>query len=185
MRFTRCASSALVLLVLGSLPLSLSCATQERGQLVEVDPVQRGQYLTTIMGCNDCHTPGMMYGQPDMQRTLSGSELGWAGPWGVAFAGNLTPDEETGIGRWSDDEIITAIRIGQRPDGRMLAPAMPYPNYSLLAEEDARAIVAFLRSLPPIPHQNPAPVPPGEPYAGAIITMPAPPAWDVPAPPGP
>ncbi|HEU4765605.1 MAG TPA: hypothetical protein VFT93_08150, partial [Candidatus Eisenbacteria bacterium] len=49
-------------------------------------PVQRGQYLVTVLGCHDCHTPGTLYGAPDMSRQLSGSELGWQGPWGVSYA---------------------------------------------------------------------------------------------------
>ncbi len=147
------------------------------------DMVKRGEYLVTIAGCNDCHTPGNLYGQPDFSRRLSGSELGWTGPWGVAFPRNLTPDPETGLGKWSDDEIVTAIRTGQRPDGRMLAPFMPYAGFSHLTDDDAHAIVAYLRSLPPISHHVPDVVPPGEKYDGAVMTFPAPPAWDVPPPP--
>src|SRR5882672_3685542 len=64
--------------------------------------VARGLYLTTVMSCNDCHTPGGLFGAPDFWRKLSGSELGWKGPWGTSFARNLTPDTDTGIGYWSE-----------------------------------------------------------------------------------
>lgn len=145
--------------------------------------VKRGEYLVTLMGCNDCHTPGTFYGSPDFSRRLSGSELGWTGPWGVAFPRNLTPDPETGLGKWTDEQIITAFRTGQRPDGRMLAPFMPYASFSHLTDEDAHAIVAYLRSLPPIVHHVPDVVPPGEKYDGAAMVFPPPPAWDAPRPP--
>src|SRR6185436_6544546 len=78
--------------------------------------LERGEYLVTIMGCGDCHTPGTLYGDPDFTRRLSGSELGWQGPWGVTYPRNLTPDPETGIASWSENDIITAFRTGHRPD---------------------------------------------------------------------
>jgi mono/diheme cytochrome c family protein len=169
-----------------SLLASLSPATQTSSAAPAAgkpDPVERGRYLVTIGGCNDCHTPGYMYGQPDMNRMLSGSELGWPGPWGLAFAANLTPDKETGLGAWTDEQILTALRTGQRPDGRMLAPIMPYMSFSDLTDDDAKAIVAYLRSIPAVKHSEPVPVAPGEPFAGSAITIPPPPAWDVPPPP--
>lgn len=182
MSITRSASWLLVAVAGASLAANFSCATPDASSppAQAVDPVARGEYLTTIMGCNDCHTPGYLYGAPDDTRKLSGSEVGWAGPWGVAFAANLTPDPETGLGNWSDEEIITALKTGQRPDGRMLAPFMPYQNFASLTDEDVQAIVAYLRSLPPIVHAEPAPVPPGETYAGTAVQMPPPSAWDVP-----
>ena len=184
MSITRVASWLLFTIAGASLATSFSCAVPEAstpGQAA--DPVARGEYLVTISGCNDCHTPGYLYGAPDEARMLSGSEVGWAGPWGIAFAANLTPDPVTGLGGWSDEEIITALKTGQRPDGRMLAPFMPYANFSRLTDEDVQAIVAYLRSLPPVVHEEPAPVPPGEAYAGGVVVMPPPPAWDVPPPP--
>jgi mono/diheme cytochrome c family protein len=183
---TQWLSVALCTIAAGSLVASLSCSTQQAeppaAAAAAVDPVARGEYMVTVMGCNDCHTPGYLYGAPDMNRMLSGSEIGWPGPWGLAFAANLTPDAETGLGNWSDDDIVTALRTGQRPDGRVLAPIMPYSNFATLTDEDVRAIVAYLRSIPPVVHQEPGPVPPGEQYAGAMLVMPPPPAWDVPPP---
>lgn len=186
MRMTRMLSILLTLVALVSMLASLSFSTRTArasDAAAKPDPVERGRYLVTIAGCNDCHTPGYLYGQPDMSRKLSGSELGWPGPWGLAFAANLTPDKETGLGGWTDEQVLEALRTGQRPDGRMLAPIMPYMNFSELTDDDARAIVAYLRSIPAVKHQEPPPVPPGESYAGSTITFPAPPAWDVPPPP--
>ena len=143
--------------------------------------IARGQYLATTMGCNDCHTPGTFYGSPDFSRRLSGSELGWKGPWGVSFARNLTPDMETGLGYWSEAEIVNALRTGVRPDGKTLLPPMPWPNMSVLTDADAKAIAAYLMSLPPVKHEVPDAVPPGQPYAGPVCEFPPPPAWDDPA----
>lgn len=146
--------------------------------------IDRGQYLTTVMGCNDCHTPGALYGQPDFTRKLSGSELGWRGPWGVSFPRNLTPDMETGLGYWSEEEIVKAIRTGVKNDGKMMLPPMPWQDFAALTDADAHAIAAYLMSLPPVKHAVPAAVPPGQAYSGAVMDFPPPPAWDVPPPSG-
>ncbi len=143
-------------------------------------PVQRGLYMTTVMGCNDCHTPGAIYGHADMSRALSGSELGWAGPWGVSFARNITPDMETGIGVWSEQDIVKALRTGYRPDGSQLLPPMPWAYFSQVSDEDVHAIAVYLKSIPAIRHQNIAQVPPGVAYKGAALVFPPPPAWDIP-----
>ena len=152
-----------------------------------VDPVVRGRYLVTIMSCNDCHTPGYLYGAPDTSRRLSGSDLGWTGPWGVVHARNLTPDTTTGIGKWTIDQIVTALRTGNTPDGSQLAPIMPWMNYSeILDQDDAVAIASYLKSLPPIVHKNLDRIPPGQKPTGALVTFSPPPAWDIPPgqPPG-
>ena len=149
------------------------------------DKVARGKYLVTVMGCNDCHTPGTFYGAPDMKRFLPGSEMGWAGPWGTVYAANLTPDAETGLGKWTEAEIAKAIRTGNRPDGRQLAPIMPWMNFANLTDADANGIAAYLKTLPPVKHAVPAPVAPGETPKGPVLVMPPPSAWDAPvAPPG-
>ncbi len=126
------------------------------------DAVARGKYLVTIAGCNDCHTPGYFFGKPDMTRYLGGSDVGFEIPGLGVFVGpNLTPDKETGIGNWSTDQIITALQTGERPDGRMLAPIMPWHAFANLTKEDVSAIAAFLKSLPPVSHKVPDPVGPG------------------------
>jgi mono/diheme cytochrome c family protein len=149
-----------------------------------MSPVQRGEYLVAITGCGDCHTPGTLYGAPDLKRALSGSELGWRGPWGVSFAGNLTPDLETGIGSWSDAEIERALRSGVKKDGSPVAPPMPWPDFARLSPEDMAAVIAYLRSIPAVKHKNLGPIPPGHVATGSIINMPPPSAWDVPKPAG-
>ncbi len=96
-------------------------------------PDSRGQYLVRITDCGGCHTPGALAGKPDASRQLAGSDIGFGGPWGVAYPRNLTPDKETGLGAWTDAEIIRALRQGQSRDGRPLAPIMPWPSYAALA----------------------------------------------------
>ena len=148
-----------------------------------MSPVQRGEYLVAIAACNDCHTPGALFGAPDFKRALSGSEVGWRGPWGVSYASNLTPDPETGIGTWTDAEIERALRSGVKKDGSPIAPPMPWPDYARLSPDDMAAMIAYLRTLPPVKHKNLGPIPAGHAAAGSIITLPMPSPWDVPKPP--
>lgn len=148
------------------------------------DAVKRGGYLVVVAGCDDCHTPGTFYGAPDHSRRLSGSELGWKGPWGTSYPRNLTPDRETGLGSWSEHDIVKALRTGMRPDGRVLLPPMPWPNYAQMSDADAYAIAAFLKSLPPIAHTPPSISPPDTPSQGAALVLPPAPAWDVRQPAG-
>jgi mono/diheme cytochrome c family protein len=119
----------------------------------------RGKYLVTIGNCNDCHTPGYFFGKPDMTRYLGGSDVGFQGPAGTVVGRNLTPDKETGLGKWTNAQIAIAIRSGVRPDGRVLAPVMPWPAFSKLTDDDVTAIVLYLKSLPPVRHVVPGPFP--------------------------
>lgn len=133
------------------------------GNAAAQDQVARGRYLVTIMGCNDCHTPGALLGKPDMAHMLSGSDVGFEVPGvGVFIGRNLTPDKETGLGTWSAQDIVTAVTTGKRPDGRILSPTMPYENFKTLSPRDAHAIAAFLKSLPPTHHAIPGPFGPSE-----------------------
>jgi mono/diheme cytochrome c family protein len=121
--------------------------------------VSHGRYLVIIAGCSDCHTPGALIGFPDMKRYLGGSDIGFSIPGQGVFVGqNLTPDKETGIGSWTSEQIITAMRAGKRPDGSALSPVMPYPALSHLTDEDAQAIAAFLESLPAVSNKNLGPI---------------------------
>jgi mono/diheme cytochrome c family protein len=125
--------------------------------------IARGKYLVTIASCNDCHTPGYFLGKPDFSRTLGGSDVGFTIPGLGAFVGpNLTPDKETGLGNWTDGQVIAAIAAGVTPNGRRLAPIMPYAALSHLSSDDAHAIVAYLRSLPPVKNAVPGPFGPKE-----------------------
>ncbi len=124
---------------------------------------ERGKYLVTIAGCNDCHTPGYFLGKPDFSRRLGGSDVGFAIPGVGAFVGpNLTPDKETGLGSWTDDQIVAAFTKGVTLDGRKLSPVMPWQELAALTPDDAKAIVAYLRSLPPVKNAVPGPFGPDQ-----------------------
>jgi mono/diheme cytochrome c family protein len=125
--------------------------------------VARGEYLVTIGGCNDCHTPGYFFGKPDMSRFLGGSDVGFEIPGQGVFIGpNITPDKATGIGNWTKNDIVTALQTGKRPDGRILAPIMPWHAFAKLTKNDVQAIVEYLKSVKPVSHKVPGPFGPGE-----------------------
>jgi mono/diheme cytochrome c family protein len=157
--------AALVVMVLAA-----GCATGSRNA-GESERVTRGRYLVTIMDCTGCHTPGALGGQPDPSRYLAGATVGFGFPGGVVYPPNLTPDPETGLGRWTDAEIIRAFRHGQSRDGRPLVPIMPWPSYAAITESDAQAVVAFLRTIPPIRHQAPRNAKPGERAPAPYMTL--------------
>lgn len=125
--------------------------------------IARGEYLVGVAGCGDCHTPGHFLGAPDFSRHLGGSDVGFEMPGlGTFYGPNLTPDPDTGLGRWTEEEIIAAFTAGIRPDGRVLAPAMPWMGYANFTPEDAAAVAAYLRSVPPVSNRVPGPFGPGE-----------------------
>jgi cytochrome c553 len=156
-------------------------------------PVERGKFLVTIGGCNDCHTPlkmGAKGPEPDLSRLLSGhpSEMqlppppalppgpwmmvasatatAYAGPWGISYSANLTPDPETGIGAWEESTFIQAMRTGKHlGGGREILPPMPWQGLGTLGDDDLKAIFAYLRSVPPIKNRIPEPSPPPQPPA--------------------
>lgn len=153
-------------------------------------PVELGGYLVSSMGCHDCHTPwklGPKGPEPDMSRALTGhpedlkmppapalppgpwiasfaaTNTAWAGPWGVSFTANLTPDKDTGLGDWTEAQFIAAIRTGRHQGkGRAILPPMPYPAYANLVDEELKAIWAYLRSLAPVKNRVPQPIDPPE-----------------------
>jgi hypothetical protein len=164
---------------------------------------ERGKYLVTIGGCNDCHTPlkvGPKGPEPDMARMLSGhpesfeistgttpasekwmvtmaaTGTAFSGPWGVSFAANLTPDQNTGLGIWTEDMFIGAIRTGKHMGvSRDILPPMPWPMYRNATDEDLKSIYAFLRSIRPIHNRVPTPLPPmaaqtAENHSGDAVT---------------
>ena len=137
-------------------------------------PVERGKYLVGIMDCTGCHTTGALAGQPDPTHFLAGSDIGFQIPGlGIFYPPNLTPDEETGLGAWSEQDIITALRTGARPDGRELIPVMPWQSYANLTDEDVQAVAAYLKSLPAVEHAAPmltgASEPPKAPYMTVVV----------------
>jgi mono/diheme cytochrome c family protein len=114
--------------------------------------LERGRYLVeTLAGCGNCHTPREPNG-PLKDKKFAGGEVIKHADF-TAVTPNITPDPRTGIGNWTDDQIDLAIREGRRPDGRLLGPAMPSRSYRSLADDDVKAIVAYLRSVPPV--ENP------------------------------
>ena len=128
------------------------------------DPqIERGKYLASFGGCMDCHTPGYFFGKPDMARHLAGSEVGFELPGlGVFHGPNLTPDKESGLGTWTNEQIVKAMQEGVRPDGRVLAPIMPWRAFANLTKDDALAIAVYLKSLPPVSNKVPGPFGPTE-----------------------
>lgn len=121
-------------------------------------PVERGAYLAQIMDCGGCHNTGAFTPKPNLATPLAGSDIGFEIPGlGIFYPPNLTPDKKTGLGEWSDAEVIAAFTTGVRPDGRQLAPAMPWMSYGHITKDDATALVAYLRSLPVVDHKVPGP----------------------------
>ena len=133
------------------------------------DAVERGAYLVELLGCGACHTNGALEGDPDLSRALAGSRTGiaYTNPLehnnpGVVYPPNITPDEKTGIGLWSDTQIANAVRagIGQHGDRRLFT--MPWQGYAKLNDDDVDAIVAYLRSIEPVEFEVPGQVRPGQ-----------------------
>jgi hypothetical protein len=147
--------------------------------------IKRGKYLTTIGGCNDCHSPKVMTTEgpmPDTTRLFSGhpseeklnlkADKEWmlfapgltafVGPWGVSYAANLSPDD-TGIGNWSFEQFKTAIRKGKYKgleSSRPLLPPMPWQQYRHMLDEGLKAVFTYLKSLPPIDNVVPSAIAP-------------------------
>jgi len=151
---------------------------------------ERGRYLVTAIGCNDCHTPLKMTEngpEPDMTRMLSGhpasmkmprppkleqgpwmavsaaTNTAFSGPWGVSFAVNLTPDQDSGLGIWTEDMFLRAIRTGKHMGvSRPIMPPMPWASFRNLNDEDLKSIYAYLRTVPPIRNRVPQALEPPE-----------------------
>jgi mono/diheme cytochrome c family protein len=177
-----------LLTTLALLPIPVALVAAELTPARSADPrVERGRYLVSTSACHDCHTPwhlGPDGPEPDMSRALSGHPQGmelppppepkgpwiasfaatntaWAGPWGISFTANLTPDDETGTGRWSEQEFVDTIRSGRHLGrGRQILPPMPWTVYAQMTDEDLGAIYAYLQTVPPIANRVPDPVPP-------------------------
>ena len=167
-------------------PVVLARVAGTRGARTEAR-VERGRYLVSIMACNDCHTPWKMGAagpEPDMTRFLSGHPEGfattpapapsgtwlwagaptntaYAGPWGVSYTANLTPDQNTGLGIWTEEMFIAAIRTGRHMGtSRPIAPPMPWEIYRNATDEDLKAVFAYLRTIKPIVNHVPDYQPP-------------------------
>jgi cytochrome c553 len=153
-------------------------------------PAERGKYLVTFAGCDDCHSPKVFKPagpEPDMTRRLSGHPAAdklpktppgvlapdkfgalasndftaWVGLWGTSYTMNLTPDKATGLGSWTEAMFMKAIRTGKHQgEGRPILPPMPWPQISQMTDDDLKAVWAFLQTLPPIQNAIPDPIPP-------------------------
>ena len=177
------------------LSTSIAFAQDAPASAADAATVARGKYLVTIAGCNDCHTPMVMGPngpERDMTRMLSGHPetlemppvpplppgpwgavaaatfTAWAGPWGVSFTANITPDMETGLGKWTFQNFKDTIRTGRRMGrGREILPPMPIPMYQHFTDEDLQAIFAYLRTIPAVKNRVPEPWAPPEAPAAA------------------
>src|ERR1700722_3914331 len=146
-----------------SAAIAVFCTILSLGHAGAADDIARGKYLVTVGGCSDCHTPGTFLGKPDMGKFLGGSDVGFAIPGLGVFAGpNLTSDKQTCIGNCTEDQIITAFTTGKRPDGRILAPIMPYKALASLTKADAKAIAVYLKSIPAVQNKVAGPFGPSE-----------------------
>ena len=171
--------------------LALTGCRTKPAEAEETASVERGRYLVTATGCGDCHSPKKMGPQgpvEDTARRLAGHPEGsdlpappalgagpwiataswdqtaWAGPWGVSYATNLTPDENTGIGSWSEDTFVKALKSGRHMGvARPILPPMPWTSLRYLSDTDLRSMYAYLRTLPPVHNRVPEPVPPAAP----------------------
>ena len=179
-------------LALGVAAPRMSTEAAKAPESFQQQRVERGKYLVMAIGCNDCHTPlkmGPKGPEPDMTRFLSGhpeqlqmppapklaegpwlwsgaaTNTAFAGPWGVSYAANLTPERLTGLGIWSEDTFVKAIRTGRHFGvARPILPPMPWQAFRNLSDDDLRSMYAFLRTIKPIKNQVPdavlAPPPP-------------------------
>ena len=130
--------------------------------------VMQGRYLVELLGCGACHTNGALIGDPDPLRQLAGPRIGiaFSNPLGdsrpgIVYPSNITPDVKTGIGAWTEDQVVAAIRAGKGRHGKRRIAVMPWQGYAKLSREDAMAIAAYLLSIPPVSHDVPDEVEPG------------------------
>ena len=179
-------AAASVVLVSGIAARATSAPETPKSQAARIE---RGAYLVRHMGCNDCHTPWKMGPEgpePDMTRFLSGhpeqigplpsvkatepflwsafpTNTAFSGPWGVSYTFNLTPDQNTGLGIWTEDMFVKAIRTGKHMGvSRPINPPMPWPAYRNATDEDLKAIYAYLRTIKPVVNHVPEWQPPAE-----------------------
>lgn len=161
-------SAVKILRVLVALSLVVPALADARN-----DAVARGRYLVELLSCASCHTDGQLINDPVATRYLAGSSIGVAYSDGdlpgVVFPANLTPDPETGLGRWTRAEITRNIRYGIDKHGHQQLPIMPWRGYAHMAIEDVEAITSYLMSIPPVKHQVPPNVERGQPSTSPYV----------------
>ena len=181
--------------------LSMSSLTLAAPGTAPGSQVKRGEYLVNFGGCHDCHTPKKMGAKGpelDTERLLAGhpeqmavtpapvlqgpwlaatvaTMTAWSGPWGISYTANLTPDRETGLGAWTEQNFIDTMRTGRHMGrGRPILPPMPWEMVGKLTDQDLKAVFAYLRTIPSVKNRVPQPLPPGAPAtASAAPTAPA------------
>jgi len=140
--------------------LLLIGVTQARAQ--DAALLKKGEYLARAGDCIACHTARE-------GKTFAGG-LPMKTPFGTLYTSNITPDPQTGIGKWTNAQIKVAIRRGKRPDGTLLGPPMPFGQYRGIADSDIDAVVAYLRTVPAVNNA----------VAKSTYNIPLPPAWGPP-----
>lgn len=174
----------------GALAGAVSDTTSTSSAAANAARIERGAYLVKTMGCHDCHTPWKMGPngpEQDWSRALTGhpqdlvlppaptlppgpwtwvaagTNTAFAGPWGVSFTMNLTPDPETGLGSWTEEMFIQTMRTGRHEGkGRPIKPPMPYFVLANLTDEDIKSLFAYLQSLKPVRNRVPQTIDPPE-----------------------
>jgi mono/diheme cytochrome c family protein len=183
------ATFAVLLAVLAISLVQCTSEQHETKPMSQGDMIIRGKYLVVVGGCHDCHSPKVFTAhgpEDDTTRLLSGrpAEMGiptfdpalvgpgkyimasqdltaWAGPWGISFPFNITPDSITGIGAWTEETFMKALRSGKHMGtdaGRPILPPMPWFNYAKMTDDDLKSVYAYLRTLPPINNKVPDPI---------------------------
>jgi cytochrome c553 len=169
---------------MGMLGMAVLMAQAPAAPAPSAKMIARGKYLMTIGACNDCHSPKLDPQQhPDPKRPFSGrpqttmapsqnnAEIhasldltAWAGPWGVSFGANLTPDPETGLKkRYTEASFIKTLRTGKKPEGEDLQPPMPWELYKVLSDDDIKSMWAYLQTIPAIKNNVKSGAPPAKP----------------------
>lgn len=182
-------SRALIIIPLALAPVVVAALTSKPGKAGEEAKVQRGKYLVEAGGCTDCHTPHIMGPrgpEADNTRYLAGhpedaklppppvlpqgpwcavttGSTAWSGPWGISYSANLTPDVNTGLGIWTEEIFVNAMKSGKHfGTSRPILPPMPWQSVGNLNDGDIKAIFAFLRTIPAVTNHVPDAVAPGQ-----------------------
>lgn len=177
---------SLLLVSITFLQTNCSPDNPEEKEMTQTELISRGEYLVEFGGCHDCHTPKKGFNEQgpifDEARMLSGHPAdeqipavdttsswihsnmaltAWTGPWGISYAANLTPDGATGLGNWTEEIFMKAMREGKHMGyGRPILPPMPWFSVRNLTDQDLKAVFSYLKSVKPISNKVPEPVSP-------------------------
>jgi len=145
------------LVTLGGVPRLSHAETHDRKKAPRW--IQSGFFRVPFFG-EDSRRSGGCHRSEVLGGLFTNDLTGWAGPWGISFASNLTPDRETGMGAWTEKAFIKTLRTGKTPGGRPILPPMPWESIQQASDKDLKAMFAYLMSLPPVRNMVPAPAPP-------------------------